>query len=234
VIKSLRLSSTVSYPLFHEFYSFILSDWYDNEHIPGRLRVPGFINCIRYKATDSMTPSWLATYDLDSPSVTSSQSYKTVAAQASDRERALIPRLASFNRRLYGSYSVKVNPQIPPDVLPAKFLFVVALLVEPELDEEYNRWFEEEYLLNLAKAPGWYRSRRYKLISNAELARGDGDKEDPIHNYVTIHDWAHDNYLELPEYAALLTTPSSCKMIKEITAILGRSFAIYKVVQKPE
>ena len=75
------------------------------------------MNTIRYKATDSTTPSWLATYDLTSPSVASSEPYKALAAKASDRERDFISRLATLNHRIYESYSIKVNPHIAQDAL---------------------------------------------------------------------------------------------------------------------
>jgi len=211
----------------------IQSDWYDNEHAPARLTVPGFTNAIRYKATDSITPSWLAIYDLNSPSVAFSEPYKALAAKASDRERRLIPQLATLNRRIYESYSVKVNPQNPPNVLPGNFITVITMLVKPELEEEFNRWYEEEHMSDLGKVPGWYRGRRYKLISSVELANL-GNNEKPTHNYLAIHEWANDTYPDTPEFAATLTNPWTTRILKEVTEVNGRGFVIHKEIQKPE
>ena len=42
-------------------------DWYDHEHGPARLTVPGFRTAMRYRALDGERPSWLALYELDGP-----------------------------------------------------------------------------------------------------------------------------------------------------------------------
>ena len=52
-------------------------DWYDLEHIPERLRVPGFLNAERW--IEEANPNiHVATYDLDSPAVLSSPPYLAV------------------------------------------------------------------------------------------------------------------------------------------------------------
>jgi hypothetical protein len=42
-------------------------DWYDHEHGPARLKVPGFGGAYRYLALDDQKPPWLALYELDGP-----------------------------------------------------------------------------------------------------------------------------------------------------------------------
>ena len=230
VAISLRQTSTVI--ILYSIKILLTShlDWYDNEHAPVRLTVPGFINGVRYKATDSTAPSWLATYDLTSPSVASSEPYKALAAKASDRERDLISRLATLNRRIYKSYSIRVDPHIAQDALPGKFIIIVEVLVQPELEEEFNRWYEEEHIPLLSKVTGWHRTRRYKLISSIELA--DGTSDDPVPNYLTIHEWT--NTPELKLLKAATTTPWSTKMLKEVSKVISRQFTTYSIFQKPE
>src|SRR5277367_3530652 len=53
-------------------------DWYDLEHVPERLRVPGFLNAERWIAEDNPVIH-VATYDLTNPAVLSSAPYKAVA-----------------------------------------------------------------------------------------------------------------------------------------------------------
>ena len=53
-------------------------DWYDHEHGPARLRVPGIRGALRYRALDDLKPPWLALYDLDSPEVIDSAEYKAL------------------------------------------------------------------------------------------------------------------------------------------------------------
>jgi hypothetical protein len=53
-------------------------DWYDLEHVPERLGIPGFINAERWIGIDNPKIS-LATYDLDSVGVLHSEPYVSIA-----------------------------------------------------------------------------------------------------------------------------------------------------------
>src|SRR5260370_6932365 len=70
-------------------------DWYDHEHGPARLAVPGIRSAYRYGALDEEKPPWLALYNLDSPGVLDSPEYKAVAADASDRDKSVAAPLAT-------------------------------------------------------------------------------------------------------------------------------------------
>jgi len=52
-------------------------DWYDTEHIPERLRVPGFLNAERWIGGQNPKVS-LALYDLDAVGVLHSPAYQAV------------------------------------------------------------------------------------------------------------------------------------------------------------
>jgi hypothetical protein len=56
--------------------------WYDTEHVPERLAVPGVLTAIRFSSV-SATPKYLAMYDLESESVLESGAYKRVAGENS-------------------------------------------------------------------------------------------------------------------------------------------------------
>ena len=211
--------------------SLILIDWYD-EHALARLTVPGFSNAVRYKASDAETPSWVAIYDITSPSVAYSEPYKALALQAPEKEKILIPRLALLNRRVCELLTVKTRPGLSTSDLPGRYLFVATFLVQPELDEEFNNWYEQEHIPNLSKVPGWQRARRYKLDSSVELARGPtATPENPVHNYLTLHEWDHDGYVTFPQFTATLVTPWSAKMLQGVKAFSGRPFVLYKDIK---
>src|SRR5438270_10969716 len=55
-------------------------DWYDLEHIPERLRVPGFLNGDRWTGTENPKIS-VATYDLDNVGVLHSSPSLSVAGE---------------------------------------------------------------------------------------------------------------------------------------------------------
>ena len=52
--------------------------WYDTEHVPERLAVPGFLTGRRYVATDGH-PRYLAFYDIETLKVLDSDSYQAVS-----------------------------------------------------------------------------------------------------------------------------------------------------------
>lgn len=57
--------------------------WYDTEHIPERLSVPGILTGLRYMNVQGGTPRYLAMYDLEHASVMDSPAYLRVAHDSS-------------------------------------------------------------------------------------------------------------------------------------------------------
>ncbi len=57
--------------------------WYDTEHVPERLAVPGILTAIRFSSVTTATPKYLAMYDLESEAVLESDAYKRVAGENS-------------------------------------------------------------------------------------------------------------------------------------------------------
>ena len=209
----------------------IRTDWYDNEHAPLRLTVEGFHNALRYKATDGQAPSWLALYDLASPSTAKSEPYKALAAKASAREKALIPRLGTLDRRIYELISSRSKTGLSEDSLPGKYVLVVCMLISPGLDEEFNKWYEEEHIGEVSKTPSWQRCRRYKLVDQVELT-GKSDPAKKIHNYLTIHEFDHAGYNQTPEFIAAISTPWSRKIFERVEDRYLRNFGLHKVIQQ--
>lgn len=61
-------------PAFEEEFN----AWYDSEHLPERLAVPGVETALRFVATDGH-PKYLAMYDLENQAVMASEAYLRVA-----------------------------------------------------------------------------------------------------------------------------------------------------------
>jgi hypothetical protein len=49
--------------------------WYEEEHLPERMAVPGVINARRFRCVEGPGPRYLALYDLESPAILQSQPY---------------------------------------------------------------------------------------------------------------------------------------------------------------
>jgi hypothetical protein len=57
--------------------------WYDTEHVPERLSVPGVLTAIRFTSVTTATPTYLAIYDLKNEQVLDSEAYIRVAGENS-------------------------------------------------------------------------------------------------------------------------------------------------------
>ena len=79
--------------------------WYDTEHIPERLAVPGFETALRYVCIDG-APRYLAMYDLAGPDVLNSPAYLKVGfGNASPWTKRVTSRV-----RIYRSFGQQVYP----------------------------------------------------------------------------------------------------------------------------
>src|SRR5450631_879524 len=69
--------------------------WYDEEHVPLRLALPGFLGGWRYKAVpgEADGPRYLALYDLESVDVLQQPDYLRLADVRSERERNMLARI---------------------------------------------------------------------------------------------------------------------------------------------
>ena len=72
--------------------------WYDTEHVPERLGVPGFETATRYVCTAGW-PRYLAFYDLASPEVIESPGYRAISGERfSPWTKRFLARVSGFYR----------------------------------------------------------------------------------------------------------------------------------------
>src|ERR1051325_11526081 len=65
--------------------------WYDEEHVPLRRAVPGFLSGRRYKASgDDAGPRYAALYELASVAVLESEPYLRLWREQSERDRNML------------------------------------------------------------------------------------------------------------------------------------------------
>lgn len=72
--------------------------WYDEEHVPEKLRSPGFLSARRFRAHDDET-KYLVIYELDSPEAATSPEY--MSQQVSDWTRSVMSRWKSWRRGVW-------------------------------------------------------------------------------------------------------------------------------------
>ena len=144
------------------------NDWYDLEHIPERLGVPGFRACQRWIGVDNQKVS-VATYELDNADVLKSAAYNAIGNHASGGDN-----LSVWSKRVTARVKMLMRfegDQIAPDggAAPkdAPALLLNAMSVAPEHEQEFNEWYNTEHIPALAAVPGTLGARRYRSAGTA-------------------------------------------------------------------
>jgi len=133
-------------------------DWYDTEHVPERLRVPGFINADRWIGTANPQVS-VATYDLEAVGVLHSPAYQAVGgANGSPWTKRVTSRTKSIIR-FEGDQILPGDAAAPSG---AGALMVISMNSIAEAEAEFNEWYNAEHLPALGAVPGVLRARRYR------------------------------------------------------------------------
>ena len=136
-------------------------DWYDTEHLPERQRVPGFLVCERWMGAEDGTVS-VATYDLENVAVLKSPGYLAIGGENlspwSKRVTARVERLMRFE-----GDQILPGDQLPPAA--AGGLLLNAMNIAPELEAEFNEWYDKEHIPALAAVPGVLGARRFRGTS---------------------------------------------------------------------
>ena len=133
-------------------------DWYDSEHLPERERVSGFLLCRRWIGADDRQVS-VATYDLESVDVLKKPGYLAIGGENlspwSKRITARVERLMRFE-----GDQILPGDQLPPG--DAGGLLLNAMNIAPELEAEFNEWYDKEHIPALSAVPGVLCARRFR------------------------------------------------------------------------
>jgi len=187
------------------------NDWYDNEHGPLRLTVPGISAGYRFQALDDEAPPWLAYYEMESGGVLDSPEYKALWAASSAREKSIMSSLATLDRRVYELISDSGSLMSAPAVVLA-----VAQSVPPEMEDNLAAWYTQEHIPMLLAVPGWRRARRYRLTSGTAPA------------YLSLHELASMAVFEEPAYREAMTTPWMKRIVDSAIGRERRVFGLHK------
>ena len=179
-------------------------DWYNNEHGPGRLRLPFVKNGFRYRASDEEEPEWMAVYDITDMEKLTTEQYTRLrkAPVQSQRERDTMAQI-TVDRKFFDLLTSRQAKEFKElESVEAEgsknVLIAVHFTVQPGTAEVLGKWYEEEHTAMLSKVPGWLRTRRF-VTSSLE------PKEDS--EYVALHEFHPVNGLGGEEFQAAVSTP---------------------------
>ena len=162
--------------------------WYNEEHLPELLAIPGVLNAARYEAVRS-GPKHLACYELESPAVVQTEAF--TSRKPTEWAQRIGPRVIATNliNNVYQMiYPKELSPGIASaDMAPA--LQIGRMDIAPENSEEWNRWYSGVYVPNYEKVSGCIRGRRWNAV------RGEP-------SYAVVYEFEHEKVSESAEWLA--------------------------------
>jgi hypothetical protein len=160
--------------------------WYNEEHIPELMAIPGVLNAARYEAVKS-GPKHLACYELESPAVVDSDAW--TKRKPSQWAQRVGPRVIGSN--LINNVYEMVHPKeltagiAQADMAPA--LQIGRMDPAPAHEAEWNQWYSGVYVPNYEKVPGCIRGRRWKCVRGTP-------------SYAVVYEFEHEKVSETPEW----------------------------------
>ena len=209
-------------------------DWYNNEHVPIRMRLPYFNNGYRYRSiengvkstTESGLPKWLGIYDILDMWELTREPYRGLLDPGvqSMREHQVLNKVTAW-RRYYDLVSSYETPQFVSqeqnlrngdvDKAYGVTLIVVGVRLRddsPEAEAEWDRWYEEDHLPPLRKVPGWLRTRRYRT-SVIEDVPPEAAHRCSATEYLTLNEFALGAAIGGPEHQIAIKSESRTNVV---------------------
>ena len=146
--------------------------WYNEEHIPERLSIPGVLNAARYVALQG-GPKYLACYELETHEAWHSPEWQQWLNNPTPWSQRMSPSVVAttYIRNLYRLiYPDDVDPQTAQaDMAPV--MLVGRMSVPPELDSQFNQSYNQERLPECYSTPGYVRGRRFEAAMGNRSTR---------------------------------------------------------------
>ena len=193
------------------------NEWYDTEHIPIRMQVPGFCCARRYKHVDAK--GYLAVYEMEHRGVLQSEEYRMIKENPSELTKWMLQNVTGFTRYTGELISEQINQAFAGDPYDAPILYAVMFTVPEERESEFDEWYIQDHVPTLLKNPDWYACRRYRIFS--------GEPENWTH--LALHYLANVNVLDCEERKEARNSPWRARLAQE-SWFKGR-YTIYEKIK---
>jgi hypothetical protein len=159
--------------------------WYNTEHLPELLALPGFLDAARYVAIRG-GPKYLAAYELTSPEALQSTEFSK--RKRTPWETRMSPRVTGKNvtrivgRQIFPSTLENTDRRMAPA------LQIGRMSVPESADAEWNEWYNSEYIPGYLKVPGVIYARRYRAV-------------DAERSFATVYELVNDKVSESADWS---------------------------------
>lgn len=144
--------------------------WYDEEHVPLRVGVPGFVSARRYRDTGEGAKGFLAVYEMDAPDVLKSSAYGEVKGKPSALTKDMLANVSGFTRYIGQEMAVRRRAEgDAPAALDAPLLYAVWFQVPEDRCADFDAWYEQDHVPLLMESPDWLMVRRFRITDGEPL-----------------------------------------------------------------
>ncbi len=159
--------------------------WYNTDHLPELLKLPGFLDAARYVATKG-GPKYLAVYEL--ASVEAVQSPEFTGRTRTAWESRMSPRVTGKNLTRIAGRQIFPGMVETPERGMAPALQIGRMSVPESSVAQWNEWYNTEYIPGYLTVPGVISARRYQAL--------EGER-----SFATVYELASDKVSAGPEWA---------------------------------
>ena len=139
--------------------------WYNEEHIPERLSIPGVLDAARYQAVQG-GPKYLAVYELESYEAWHSEEWQKWLREPTEWSRRMSPSVigTEYVRNLYRRVHPETLSEETAQAEMSPLLLVGRMGIPEHLEEAWNHAYNNERLPMALDIPGYIRARRFQAM----------------------------------------------------------------------
>jgi hypothetical protein len=135
-------------------------DWYNLEHVPARMALPGFVRARRFASLQG-PPAFLAIYEVSGMHAFETPRYEALRAHPSELTRKMLASVDGFTRYVGEELSDTGGAR------SGAILSVNAFDVPEQWRGAFDDWYETEHIPRLMQCKDWLRVRRYRIVDRA-------------------------------------------------------------------
>ena len=188
--------------------------WYNEEHLPELLSIPGFLNAARYEAVRG-GPKYLACYELETPDAVNSPVIKKHQSSPSEWSPRIIG--TNFVGNVYEQiFPAQVTQQAASgDMAPV--LQCGRMGIPADVEDEFNQWYNTVYVPNYEKVASCISGRRYRTV------RGEP-------RYGVVYELEHEDVSLSAEWTAARDSHPDNERMRSLMQHASGSPGVYKKV----